>query len=177
MPDRSWAPVPAESGAAAHLTESRGRPKLCATAWHMQLGSCPVFSGGRGRYACVACVLACWLTDGAELGFLHRRQHYVHSIQSFWSWYDRTGGQETQGAHACNWDWDPACKCTLIDIRVCTSLTARPSQPSPSRASCITFPQLSMVTELPVLLERLPNMLIGTPAMIKKKFQIGATMP
>lgn len=38
------------------------------------------------------------------------------------------------------------------------------------------FPLLSAVTELPVLLERLPNMLIGTPAMIKKKFQIRATM-
>lgn len=45
------------------------------------------------------------------------------------------------------------------------------------RGASRIFPLLSAAMELPVLLERLPNMLIGTPAMIKKKFQIRATTP
>lgn len=65
----------------------------------------------------------------------------------------------------------------FVQTHVCTGPTALPSLPCSSGAPHVMFSLLSMVRELPVLLERLPNTLIGTPAMIKKKFQIKATMP
>lgn len=113
---------------------------------------------------CVTCVLARWLTDGDRVGLLHQRQHPIPSLWSRCTHLILGVGRQPP-VHM------------FIDTRVCTGRSVLPSPPCFSRASHIILLLLSMAIELPVLLERLPNTLIGTPAMIKKKFQIRATMP
>lgn len=84
-------------------------------------------------------------------------------------------GSGTRGAHTRSCEWEGSLQ---IHILIYTHVyTGLPPLSCSSGASHVIFPLLSVVMELPVLLERLPNVVIGTPAMIKKKFQIRATMP
>lgn len=110
------------------------------------------------------------------------RYRHVHRVFARWLCTRQRWGPctESHAPYTCSGPVtvlgfrDPGCTHILIHTHVYTGL---PPLPCSSGASHVIFPLLSVVMELPVLLERLPNMIIGTPAMIKKKFQIRATMP
>lgn len=182
-PGWSWALVTAESGVRPISQRAEGRPKFCAHGLTMQLGSPHgILEGGA-----VVCTRTVCLHTGSWTG---QRWHSCTEGMGVPTphVFSASGpgpvlGSQGRGLHTPSpGSGKPACKCMCIHTRV-----HRPNGfgfpallgggGGRRRGTSCIFPLLSAAMELPVLLERLPNMLIGTPAMIKKKFQIRATMP
>lgn len=147
------------------------------TVLEIELGSPhPIFLGGEGRYeyARVLCVFTLahrWGKVGVPASQI--TLHTFALVLVLVQWW----GSRDPAAHTQSCKWEASLQIHVYSHTCVHRPKALPSLPSSSEASHVIFPLLSTVMELPVLLERLPNTLIGTPAMIKKKFQIRAAMP
>lgn len=164
--------MPAESGVQPLSQGTEERPQFCAHCLTNGAGLPPVFLGGE-ECAHVCWVFAHWLTGQgrgpAPRATLHTSVLVLVLVRR---WGPRDLGRTHPGLGVQS---QPANTCLF------THMCAQARQlcllrPVSRGLHTVIFPLLSTIMELPVLLERLPNTLIGTPAMIKKKFQMRATM-